>query len=127
MDADLLYRTTDGNPFFVTEVLASASDGIPDTVRDAVLARVGRLATGPRAAVEAAAIVPGRADVSFLAELSGTDPQDIDMCVEVGMLLADGPRSVGFRHELARAAVEDESTVAPECAPRPRRTLARAR
>jgi predicted ATPase len=43
IDAQDLYRQTNGNPFFVTEVLAAGTREIPRTVRDAVLARVARL------------------------------------------------------------------------------------
>ena len=42
-DADELYERTGGNPFFVTEALASPGEEIPTTVRLAVLARAGRL------------------------------------------------------------------------------------
>ena len=38
-----LHRRTAGNPFYVTEVLAAADAEIPETVRDAVLARAARL------------------------------------------------------------------------------------
>jgi DNA-binding SARP family transcriptional activator len=38
-----IHRVTEGNPFFVTEVLAAGGVGVPPTVRDAVLARLGRL------------------------------------------------------------------------------------
>ncbi|MEP7023224.1 MAG: AAA family ATPase [Actinomycetota bacterium] len=38
-----LHRRTGGNPFFVTEVLAAGGAQLPDTVRDAVLARAARL------------------------------------------------------------------------------------
>ena len=48
VDAGELHRRTAGNPFFVTEVLATADDAIPETVRDAVLARVARLDDGAR-------------------------------------------------------------------------------
>ena len=44
VDPEELFRTTAGNPFFVTEVLAAGSGApVPGTVRDAVLARVARL------------------------------------------------------------------------------------
>ena len=36
-----LYRVTGGNPFFVTEVLGGDGSGVPHSVRDAVLARLG--------------------------------------------------------------------------------------
>ena len=43
VDAGELHRLTGGNPFFVTEVLASGNGAIPPTVTDAVLARAARL------------------------------------------------------------------------------------
>src|SRR5689334_1673089 len=42
LDAEELYRKTNGNPFFVTEVLAAGGAGVPETVRDAVLARAAQ-------------------------------------------------------------------------------------
>ena len=55
-----VHAVTAGNPFFVTEVLASGDDEVPATVKDAVLGRVARLGDGARAALEAAAVVPDR-------------------------------------------------------------------
>src|SRR5437764_1644269 len=55
VDPDELYRKTAGNPFFVVEALAAGVDEIPDTVRDAVLARVARLSAPARLLVEAVA------------------------------------------------------------------------
>src|SRR4051794_83823 len=43
VDADELYRRTGGNAFFVVEALAAGCAGVPETVRDAVLARAGRV------------------------------------------------------------------------------------
>jgi hypothetical protein len=43
VDPGELYRKTGGNPFFVVEALAAGAAAIPDTVRDAVLARAARL------------------------------------------------------------------------------------
>ena len=43
---DELYRTTGGNPFYVTEALAGEAEHVPETVRDAVLGRAARLSAG---------------------------------------------------------------------------------
>ena len=42
-DAETLFEKTGGNPFFVTEALAAADVELPETVRDAVLARTAQL------------------------------------------------------------------------------------
>jgi hypothetical protein len=54
-----LFRLTGGNPFFVTEILRSASVRIPQSARDAVLARVARLTLAARQAIGATALIGG--------------------------------------------------------------------
>jgi DNA-binding CsgD family transcriptional regulator/tetratricopeptide (TPR) repeat protein len=106
VDADELYRTTAGNPFFVTEALAAGEGEIPNTVRDAVLARAARLGPAPRALLEAVAIVPPQADLWLLEILAGDALDHLEECVGSGMLRPE-PQGVAFRHELARLAVEE--------------------
>jgi predicted ATPase len=49
VDERQLFERTGGNPFFITEVLASGATGVPPTVRDAVLARAARPGKPPTA------------------------------------------------------------------------------
>src|SRR5512132_1339422 len=109
VDPNELYRKTAGNPFFVVEVLAAGVDEIPETVRDAVLARVARLSAAARSLLEAVALVPPQAELWLLDALA-EDVGCLQECLASGMLAAD-PSGVAFRHELARLAVED--SVAP--------------
>jgi DNA-binding CsgD family transcriptional regulator/tetratricopeptide (TPR) repeat protein len=104
LDADELYRTTAGNPFFVTEVLAAPADEIPLTVRDAVLGRAARLDSDARSLLEAIAIAPQHAEL-WLLEALDVDLTRLGECLDSGMLVADGG-AIRFRHELARLAVE---------------------
>jgi DNA-binding NarL/FixJ family response regulator len=106
VDAEELHRTTGGNPFFATEVLAASGKGIPATVRDAVLARAARLEPAARRLLEAAAIVPQRADVWLLRALAGDDAGSLEACIASGMLTSDAG-GVSFRHELARLTVAE--------------------
>src|SRR5919106_1428679 len=100
-----LYEATGGNPFFVTEVLAGDGGDIPPTVRDAVLARASRLSDGGRRLLDAVAVVPGSVEISLLEELAGEDMGHLAECLSTGMLTPTGA-GVGFRHELARLAIE---------------------
>lgn len=102
--SDLL-RLTGGNPFFVTEVLA-AGESVPESVQDAVLARIARIPETSQRVVEAVSIAPRSLDVTQASALVGASDADIDVTLRSGVLLGDG-RSLRFRHELARAAVED--------------------
>jgi DNA-binding CsgD family transcriptional regulator len=106
-----LYRKTGGNPFFVTEVLEARGERIPETVRDAVLARAGRLSVSARRLLQAVSVVPGRVELWLLGALAGQMAERLEECLASGMLMAvDG--GVAFRHELARLAVEE--SVAPD-------------
>ncbi|HEY7985183.1 MAG TPA: AAA family ATPase [Ktedonobacterales bacterium] len=101
-----LYAVTGGNPFFVSEVLASGATGVPASVRDAVLARVGRLSPAARGVVELAAVVPARVEQELLDQLVGPSAPSVEEALSAGVLRADGAQ-VAFRHELARQAVEE--------------------
>ncbi|TVZ00232.1 helix-turn-helix transcriptional regulator [Trebonia kvetii] len=101
LDAARLHALTGGNPFYLTEVLAEPGQPVPASVRDAVLARAARLGPRQRAALEAVAIFPGGAQIGLI----DGDPAAVDGCVAAGMLVTAG-RVVGFRHELARLAVD---------------------
>lgn len=105
IDPAELHRRTGGNAFFVTEVLAGGEE-LPASVQDAVVARVSRLAHGPRAIVEAVSIAPRALGVDWAIHLIGASAEDVDQAVGSGVILGDG-QNLRFRHELARSAVEN--------------------
>jgi DNA-binding CsgD family transcriptional regulator len=104
-DAEVLHRRTGGNPFFILEVLACTTGAMPETIKDAVLARAARLTPPGRHALEALACLDGRAVPAVVAAVSEQPPEAIDECLDGGLVVAEGGR-VAFRHELAREAVE---------------------
>lgn len=106
VDAADLHAKTGGNPFFVTEALASGTSEVPATVRDAVLARTTRLGTRARDVLDAVAIVPERAELWLLEAIAGDALDALDDCLASGVLRTEG-QAVAFRHELARMAVEE--------------------
>ncbi|MFL6600853.1 MAG: AAA family ATPase [Steroidobacteraceae bacterium] len=106
-----LHSATGGNPFFVTEVLATAADVVPVTVRDAVLARALRLSPAAREIAELVCVVPGKTEGWLLEQATQPDDASIEGCLGIGMVRYDDT-SLAFRHELARRALEDSlSTV----------------
>jgi predicted ATPase len=70
VDAEQLYRQTAGNPFFVTEVLATGGQEMPESVRDAVLARASRLSAAARTVLDAVAIAPPQCELWLLEALA---------------------------------------------------------
>ncbi len=131
LDAADLHARTAGNAFFVTEVLATeglatgvlatgvlatgvlatGDPELPATVRDAVLARVSRLSAGAADVAAAAAILGTSAPIELLTAVAAQPVERVDECVERGVLVA-GKDGLGFRHELARRAIEQSLTVA---------------
>jgi len=105
-----LYEVTGGNPFFVTEALASKEAGIPSTVRDAVLSRAVRLSPASRAVLEVVSVVPARTQMWLLNDTIRPDAALLEECVSSGILRYEAD-AIAFRHELARRAIEDSLSV----------------
>lgn len=95
LDAAEVLRVTNGNAFFVTELVA-AGGGLSTQVADTVLARVDRLPGEVREIVELVSVEPGGLELALVPE-----PERAE-----GLLVEFGGR-VAFRHELARRAVYD--------------------
>jgi DNA-binding CsgD family transcriptional regulator/tetratricopeptide (TPR) repeat protein len=107
IDVQALHTLTGGNPFFVTETLATwGDDCLADSVRSAVLARCARVSPAGRAVLDTVSISPGGMSLEVLSAISEVGTPALDECVERGMLVDLGS-TVSFRHELARLAVYD--------------------
>jgi DNA-binding CsgD family transcriptional regulator len=123
-----LYRLTEGNPFFIEEVLTTliahgdiylaaghwerkplAELQIPPSVQAAVQVRVTSLDPLTRQLARLAAIIGRRFDFELLRRL--TDNTEADLLGQIKALLAaqlvveDAPDQFAFRHALTRAAL----------------------
>jgi DNA-binding CsgD family transcriptional regulator/tetratricopeptide (TPR) repeat protein len=109
LDGAELARVTGGNPFLVVESVAAGSH-LPASVRDAALARAGRLSLAARRVLDAAAVVGQRFDHRLLEAVEPGAGDAVEEALGRGVLVADGGR-LGFRHELIREAIE--SSISP--------------
>jgi DNA-binding CsgD family transcriptional regulator len=100
-----LYDVTQGNPFFVTELLAGDPQTLPASVRDAILARIAPLPPAARELIELASVSPTQIEVAVLDALVADARASIAVCAAAGLLGPEGG-ALRFRHELARRAVE---------------------
>ena len=105
LEAAALYRLTGGNPFYVTEAVRAGLSVVPDSARDAVLARVARLSADARQVLEVAALAGARVELDLLRLVTACGPAAVDELLASGLLAEDGAR-LRFRHEIARLAVE---------------------
>ncbi|HEX6720910.1 MAG TPA: AAA family ATPase, partial [Burkholderiaceae bacterium] len=106
-----IHALTQGNPFFVTELLRGSVEAVPRSVQDLVLARYARLSAGAQAVVRLASVVPARIERWLVDRLVQPDVAALEQCLNSGLLMPHGS-ALGFRHELARVAVES-SLAAP--------------
>jgi predicted ATPase/DNA-binding CsgD family transcriptional regulator len=97
---------TDGNPFFVSELVSDSGSGIPQTLTDAILTRASRLDDDARLLLNLVSVVPGRCELSILAAAFADALDLVDQCAGLGLLEADSEHA-RFRHEIARLAIED--------------------
>lgn len=105
-DAHELYAATAGNPFYVTELLASqAAADLPPSVANAVLGRMSRLDDSARRLVELVSVVPNRVGTPVLDAVMPGWATAAEEPERRQLLAADGAY-VRFRHELARNAVK---------------------
>jgi DNA-binding CsgD family transcriptional regulator/tetratricopeptide (TPR) repeat protein len=109
-DPAALHALTRGNPFFVTEALAGPGDEVPVTVKDAVLARLRRLEGPGREALEQLSVVPSQVSPELAGVLLGADAGAL-ADAELAGLIEVRMEGLGFRHELARRAIEESLPV----------------
>jgi DNA-binding CsgD family transcriptional regulator len=120
-----LWRITQGNPFFVTELLAAREErALPVAVRDAVLARAALLPPSARRLLDLVSVAPAGLELAVVeaifadAEGAGEAGTAIDtasgarasaaaaeQAVDGGLLVLEGG-TLRFRHDLSRRAIE---------------------
>jgi DNA-binding CsgD family transcriptional regulator len=109
-----LYARGEGNPLYSEELLAAGVDGrgaTPESLRDAFMIRIERLAPDARRA--AGAIAVGRAlDEGLIEGVTGIAAEPLQAAlrdaISEQVLVAGDDGRIGFRHELLREAVYDD-------------------
>jgi ATP/maltotriose-dependent transcriptional regulator MalT len=103
-NARRVYEVTGGNPFFVRELLSAPMDTVPETVRDAVLARLMQCSPAAREVAELVSLLPGRTEPWLTRTILSDIGAAADEAVTRG-LLRYHDEALAFRHELGRLAV----------------------
>jgi DNA-binding CsgD family transcriptional regulator/tetratricopeptide (TPR) repeat protein len=112
MDANTLFETTSGNPFFVTEMLNTEEvEGlVPNSVSDVINARLNRLPVGARTLLEYAACFPREVPLKLLEKMKLSDIEDAFNLVFSRKFLVPTPNGARFQHELVRVATYGRMT-----------------
>ena len=101
-----LYEITGGNPFLIYELLTNKDESIPSTIKDSILARISRLSDKARNLVALVSIIPTRAEKWLINEIFPLNNEILNECLNSGILKSD-VKSISFKHELSRMAVEE--------------------
>jgi DNA-binding CsgD family transcriptional regulator/tetratricopeptide (TPR) repeat protein len=111
--ADLLFDLTQGNPFYLTEVLNTATDILPETVTRFIASKLAGLPSAARQLCELVSTIPNEAEISLISQISfgcegkvyGDNPDLVEGCTNSGLIFFTGT-GLRYRHEIARRAVE---------------------
>ncbi|MBS1661454.1 MAG: AAA family ATPase [Bacteroidetes bacterium] len=100
-----VYQISGGNPFYVSEILASYSLGVPDNIRDSILSVYNRQDDKTKQVWEILSVIPTGLEIQYLERMEPQYAQAVAKCLESGILqLKDD--LIRFKHELYRRTVE---------------------
>jgi DNA-binding SARP family transcriptional activator len=118
--AGLIHAETDGNPFFVHELIRQLSErgtglswdpgaAVPPSVRDVIAQRLARLPSAVDDLVTAAAVIGRHFDVALLSNISATEEDDtlylLDIALEARLVQETGFDEYRFSHALVQSAL----------------------
>jgi len=110
---DELLARSEGNPFYIEELVASGGigHGLPATLADVILDRVSRLSEPTQAVLHDAAVLGYEIDDVLLAQVTGQPVSSVTAALREAvfdqLLVIDGD-ACRFRHALVREALYDD-------------------
>jgi DNA-binding CsgD family transcriptional regulator/tetratricopeptide (TPR) repeat protein len=116
---EAIVRRTEGNPFFIEELLAARGDGaagarLPETLRDVLISRVAALSEAAQQVLGIAAVAGRSVEPELLATVAAVPEADLEGPLREALaaqLLVEDPAADGvyrFRHALLAEAVYDD-------------------
>ena len=100
-----VYSISGGNPFYVNEILAGYSAGVPDNIKDSILSVYNRLDENTKRVWELLSVMPTGFQLSELERLEPQFARSIENCLDTKILIID-KGMIFFKHELYRRTVE---------------------
>jgi DNA-binding CsgD family transcriptional regulator len=100
-----VFSISGGNPFYVTEILASYSPGVPDNIKDAILSVYLQQEKGTKNAWEMCSVIPEGLEVNRFAKIKSHFDAEMDHCFALKIIIVKNDRVI-FKHELYRRTIE---------------------
>ncbi len=104
-DAENVYSISGGNPFYVNEILASYSPGVPDNIKDAILSVYDRQEEGTKNAWQIFSVIPEGLEINRFAKLKASWDEEMDHCFALKIIIIKNDKII-FKHELYRRTIE---------------------
>ncbi|MDN3547563.1 helix-turn-helix transcriptional regulator [Mucilaginibacter aquaedulcis] len=104
-NGDDVYAISGGNPFYVSEILASYSPGVPDNIKDSILSVYNRLDDKTKQVWQILSVMPTGLEVKYLEKMEPCYAQAIENCLEAKILIPNNGL-IHFKHELYRRTIE---------------------
>jgi len=101
-----VYSISGGNPFYVNEILASYSPGIPDNIKDSVLSVYNKQEGKTRSIWEILSVIPTGLEIKYLEKLEPSYLTALDICLGANILIVKEGQ-IYFKHELYRRTIEN--------------------
>lgn len=100
-----VYSISGGNPFYVNEILASYSTGVPDNIRDSILSSYNRLDENTKHVWQIISVLPTGFEINYLEKMEPGYADSIHNCLAQKILV---PKEgfIYFKHELFRRTIE---------------------
>ena len=82
-----VYSISGGIPFYVNEILASYSTGVPDNIKDAILSVYDRQEQGTKNAWQICSVIPEGLEINRFAKLKSSWDEGMDHCFALKIIV----------------------------------------
>lgn len=101
-----VYSISGGNPFYVNEILAWYSHGVPANIKDSILSIYNQIEEHLKELWAILSIVPTGLETKYLRQMDESSVQSFENCFSSGILVLK-ENVVSFKHELYRRTIEE--------------------
>jgi len=100
-----VYRISGGNPFYVTEILANYSKGVPDNIKNSILSTYNNAEEKTKQVWQILSVIPSGFEMKYLSTFEPSYATAIERCIDTKILILENGR-IFFKHELFRRTIE---------------------
>ncbi len=100
-----VFAISGGNPFYVNEILASYSPGVPENIKDSILSVYDQQEEGTKHAWQICSVIPEGLEINRFAKLKSSWDDGMDNCFALKIIIVKNDRII-FKHELYRRTIE---------------------